>query len=1449
MRMKYRLPSIILLAFMFSITLMAAQARAEYRARMGYHNLFSSNNLDGEDELQNANHVFELTKSVGDWTLFGVSWWVVQADSNSSIPYDFSRYDQLLDIALDKELNVIMQVWQTPWFARLAAFQDCSTGCISGCQQCGYSALKNHPSVKAKWKEFCAAVARRYYPRVQHFEIGNEPNEKYYYRTVVLEADSLADSANEIVSYAEYLNIASSAMQFVGDSIQACADSLHSMPLKIIGGAMFPATATSYIGGDSSMVDKIRPDEFLQGLFDYMDTVDTLNYSNYFDILSYHPYGPFHVTDPAAMIQDPLYYEEDQSTLSGIAPSNSFMFTAELDMLLKQYCEADSSVAESKEVWATECGPPLAGCDAQSAMDEQRQGLWADRYLQQWHQWEFTGPILWWCVHEVRECWGAINYDWTKQPAYHVWHAWGNSSTERMDLHIGEGPDFLYHAWDDAFESRFQLEAANRDTVRVYIHASDSPIFVQSPTVIGVGPTCIEVIGVTGSPSEMEEALAGQVVLEAVGNLWHLPFLTVHDSATNLTLENLTLQGFGEGEDLNHRELMTFGHCVHFSGKALHIDNCRFLDNGVASFNSEVGLWDGFGPVLFVDGSTSCLHVENSLFVGNESGCQPGACVVALNADSLTLLSTTFHDNAINIYYPGRNEDAECGPAIDHAVSGHAIHVIQAQHTAIKGCLFTGEYPGGAWDSGRLPQFDIQAGSSQVSFSATDQDGWASDQQTFPVAMGNVLVPHAESDVRIGYVDADNRDFRLRQDSELLDRGDPNPEKKNFDLTRSDIGWTPNYQVIELGAYAQGPLPAGFYEVSGPVCAINHDIAAGAVIRVHEGSLLQILTSAGSNRRIGDHDGPRTAIVGRGSQVGEPAAGIELLNVSNESSLLLEGVLFNYAPRSCDVDGQSASLHIYDSGHADMLSVSFDHVVFENYVNVPDPSGQAYDGNLLLRDCEATLSGLDVGDANDDGYGIGQLQLVNSNVRVEGSTFIPTARSILSGEPSLKIHGVLAGGETELVDNTFHGLPGSMSGPILLDATGSTVRMEGNQFLDLRNTALIESNSSLYMDREARNHFRAHLFPDSFETNAPLLAMESGNLDLFCGCNNLLAVGINWPIISWQVANPETLQTVPQVWRDNFWGTDCALGLEPNEVESLDLVPDWVTLESTLDACVSPLDPANPLCPFTAYEPYELLVAGKDAEKDGDLALAHVNYTALLHLYPLAKEVNDGTLRLKAVGQDKAYGPLHVELVRDDLFVAADSTEANKRHSLSVLQLCSGWCTEARWGDRASAIAALEDLLTVETDPLCRDTIHRALLEIATYPPPEGALLAASPEARLNRAIQESRAVSALLSYQRGSELASEPSPILPVEFAITRIYPNPFNPTTTIELALPEEQRVRVRVYNMLGQQVAEVLNENLTAGTHKLIFDSSRYASGVYFARAEIQGLTKISKMLLLK
>ncbi len=90
----------------------------------------------------------------------------------------------------------------------------------------------------------------------------------------------------------------------------------------------------------------------------------------------------------------------------------------------------------------------------------------------------------------------------------------------------------------------------------------------------------------------------------------------------------------------------------------------------------------------------------------------------------------------------------------------------------------------------------------------------------------------------------------------------------------------------------------------------------------------------------------------------------------------------------------------------------------------------------------------------------------------------------------------------------------------------------------------------------------------------------------------------------------------------------------------------------------------------------------------------------------------------------------------------------------------------------------------------------------------------------------------------------------LPTRFALCDPSPNPFNPSTTISVSLPETADLTVMVYNMTGQQVAELHRGPAAAGTHEFVLDGSTMASGVYFVRATVPGqLDDIRKVVLLK
>ncbi len=89
----------------------------------------------------------------------------------------------------------------------------------------------------------------------------------------------------------------------------------------------------------------------------------------------------------------------------------------------------------------------------------------------------------------------------------------------------------------------------------------------------------------------------------------------------------------------------------------------------------------------------------------------------------------------------------------------------------------------------------------------------------------------------------------------------------------------------------------------------------------------------------------------------------------------------------------------------------------------------------------------------------------------------------------------------------------------------------------------------------------------------------------------------------------------------------------------------------------------------------------------------------------------------------------------------------------------------------------------------------------------------------------------------------------IPRTFSLSQNYPNPFNPSTTIHFELPRAVHVKLKVYNILGQEVMSVLDEKREVGSHKVTVDCSRIASGVYFYRLVAGSFVQTKKMLMIK
>jgi|GEM_PF-2119124 len=109
-----------------------------------------------------------------------------------------------------------------------------------------------------------------------------------------------------------------------------------------------------------------------------------------------------------------------------------------------------------------------------------------------------------------------------------------------------------------------------------------------------------------------------------------------------------------------------------------------------------------------------------------------------------------------------------------------------------------------------------------------------------------------------------------------------------------------------------------------------------------------------------------------------------------------------------------------------------------------------------------------------------------------------------------------------------------------------------------------------------------------------------------------------------------------------------------------------------------------------------------------------------------------------------------------------------------------------------------------------------------------------------------------VLKYNPIADIAPNPEN-LPKEFSLAQNYPNPFNPSTKITYSIPDnligEQNVKLSIFNILGQEVATIVNTVQRAGNYEVVFDASHLSSGTYLYQLKSGSFVKTSKMLLLK
>jgi hypothetical protein len=97
--------------------------------------------------------------------------------------------------------------------------------------------------------------------------------------------------------------------------------------------------------------------------------------------------------------------------------------------------------------------------------------------------------------------------------------------------------------------------------------------------------------------------------------------------------------------------------------------------------------------------------------------------------------------------------------------------------------------------------------------------------------------------------------------------------------------------------------------------------------------------------------------------------------------------------------------------------------------------------------------------------------------------------------------------------------------------------------------------------------------------------------------------------------------------------------------------------------------------------------------------------------------------------------------------------------------------------------------------------------------------------------------------------IKSEETEKIPASFSLEQNFPNPFNPSTTIQYSLPFSEKVSLKIFNLLGEEVKTLVDEYREAGKHSVQFNANNLASGIYFYKLQAGNFVETKKMILLR
>ena len=104
------------------------------------------------------------------------------------------------------------------------------------------------------------------------------------------------------------------------------------------------------------------------------------------------------------------------------------------------------------------------------------------------------------------------------------------------------------------------------------------------------------------------------------------------------------------------------------------------------------------------------------------------------------------------------------------------------------------------------------------------------------------------------------------------------------------------------------------------------------------------------------------------------------------------------------------------------------------------------------------------------------------------------------------------------------------------------------------------------------------------------------------------------------------------------------------------------------------------------------------------------------------------------------------------------------------------------------------------------------------------------------------------------TEIITDDNMVLPLATQLNSAYPNPFNPSTTISFDIKEKTNVNIEIFNIKGQRVKQLVNQEVATGRHRIVWNGTDHnnrpvSSGVYFYKMQASEYSKINKIIMMK